>query len=98
MSSDSSVNGTSCNFFFFSFFHSSDCVCRHNPVAPTTTVSATQWQHNKQHHGGSSNVGSNTLLHNMQLHDSNKMNNTAVAAATRAAACRCTTYSHPTAT
>jgi len=26
-------------FFFFLFFHLSDCVCRHNPVAPATTVS-----------------------------------------------------------
>src|SRR5712671_2842811 len=40
-----SFNGTSCNSFF-PFFCS--CVCRHNPVAPATTVSAIQRRHSKQ--------------------------------------------------
>jgi len=61
-------------------------------------VSATQRRHDKQHHGGGSNVGSNTPLHDTRSHDSNKMNSAAAAAATRAAAhCRMT-LSHPTAT
>jgi len=62
------------------------------------TVSATQWRYNKQHHGSGSNVGSNTPLHDMQSHDSNKMNSMAAAAAMRVAAHHCTTHSHPTAT
>src|SRR5712675_2156186 len=84
--------------FFFLSFRLSDCVCRHNPVAPATTVSATQRRHDKQHHGGGSNVGSNTPLHDTRSHDSNKMNSAAAAAATRAAAHRRTTLSHPTTT
>src|SRR5712675_1250698 len=84
--------------FFFLSFCSSDCVCRHNPVAPATMVSATQQRHDKQHHGGGSNVGSNTPPHDTRSHDSNKMNSVAVAAVMWAAAHCCTTLSHPTAT
>src|SRR5712675_1818877 len=72
-SSEGSVNGKSWISFFL--FFSPIRLCRHNPVAPATTVAAIRRRYDEQ--CGSGGVGSSTPPHNSQLPDSDTTSSTA---------------------